>query len=188
MQALPLHRYTLAHSDATRMITPALCVHLDKVRHNVRTMIHGHMGGRADKWRPHVKTIKTPELMQELVDAGVRKFKCATPRELEVLCGTLEAANVAAESDVLVAFAHVGANLRRVAEVGLLRHARHARHVSPPDHGVGSVVSVLTSWPTSMPAYPPPSLSRTSRASTSFPMVWVLLWMLTHKWTAPVSR
>ena len=115
--AAALTSYGLRSADASRVLSPALVVHLDKVRHNVKTMIHGQMGGNALKWRPHVKTVKTPAILRELIAAGVRRFKCATPREADVLCATLREAGVAGESDVLIAFPHVGPNLTRLGQV-----------------------------------------------------------------------
>ena len=85
---LPSTDYELPAGVATRLFSPSLVVFVDKVRANVRQML-AHMGGDPGRWRPHLKTTKTPEIWRELVDAGVRHFKCATPREAEMLTGLL---------------------------------------------------------------------------------------------------
>jgi len=97
-----------------RVLTPALVVRLDRVRHNVARVL-GALGGDPDRWRPHVKTTKMPEVWLELVRAGVRHFKCATTREAGWLLETLERAGVA--GDVLVAYPLVGPGLARLGEL-----------------------------------------------------------------------
>ena len=108
--------YVLNKGLTSRILTPSLVVFRDKVSHNINTMIAA-MDRNPLRWRPHVKTVKSPALIRELVRAGVRKFKCATPREARELCKVLTAEGVAAASDVLVAFPHTGANLQLVGAV-----------------------------------------------------------------------
>lgn len=95
--------------------TPALLIHLDRVRHNVAAMLAA-VGGNPARWRPHVKTCKVPEVLTVLLHHGVRRFKCATTREAEVL---LQAAAAAAAGpiDVLLAMAQRGPNLERFANL-----------------------------------------------------------------------
>lgn len=90
--------------------SPALLVWMAHVRHNV-DRVAALAGGR---WRPHVKTVKTPELVAVPIERGVRCFKCATVLEAEVTGAVLESA-APGEGDVLVAFPHVGPNLARLA-------------------------------------------------------------------------
>ena len=92
--------------------TPTLLIHLDRVRHNLATMSRW-LGGRMDRWRPHVKTCKVPEVLTLLLQAGVRRFKCATTREAEVLLAVAAAAG-GAPIDLLFAMAQHGPNLERV--------------------------------------------------------------------------
>lgn len=106
--------------DAACFQTPALLVHLDRVRANVAAMLR-HVGGDARRWRPHVKTCKVPQVLDLLLAAGVRRFKVATTRELAVL---LQSAGTAGPVDVLVALAHHGANRQRVLELA----AAHPMH------------------------------------------------------------
>lgn len=90
--------------------TPTLLIHLDRVRHNLAAM-RRWLGGDLRRWRPHVKTAKVPDVLALVLDAGVRRFKCATTREAEVLL------DVAANRpiDLLWAMAAHGANLDRLA-------------------------------------------------------------------------
>lgn len=85
---------------AARLLSPALVIDLRAVRHNVATVVA--LCGGPDRWRPHVKTAKIPQVMRLLVDAGVRHFKTATTRETEVLCRVLDEAG-ARGADVLLA-------------------------------------------------------------------------------------
>lgn len=98
--------------------TPALLIDLDAVRHNIAQM-RSHVGGDLDRWRPHVKTAKVPAVLDLLLAAGVRRFKCATTREASVL---LQRATPPV--DLLVAMPLQGANLARVVELA----AAHPRH------------------------------------------------------------
>lgn len=94
--------------------SPALVIDLDAARRNVARVLE--LSGRPDRWRPHVKTTKLPALWELLLEAGVRRFKCATPRELEHLARTLESHGSVAEAEVLVAYPHVGPTLDLVAD------------------------------------------------------------------------
>jgi D-serine deaminase-like pyridoxal phosphate-dependent protein len=109
--------------------TPALLVCLDRVRANLARMTE-LLGGRVERWRPHVKTTKIPEVLDLLLAAGVRRFKCATSREVRVLLGRAQE-----PIDVLVAMPHRGSNLHRVTRLA----AAHGGHrvsliTEDPDH------------------------------------------------------
>jgi D-serine deaminase-like pyridoxal phosphate-dependent protein len=82
------------------LLTPALLIDLDAVRRNVARVL-ALLGGAPERWRPHLKTTKCPAVWAVLVEQGVRHFKVATTRELEVLLTWLEDRGVA--GDVLVA-------------------------------------------------------------------------------------
>ncbi|HEX9794382.1 MAG TPA: alanine racemase [Planctomycetota bacterium] len=94
--------------------TPALLVRLDRVRANLERM-RGLLGGDMQRWRPHVKTSKIPQVFDLLLAAGVQRFKCATTREAQVLLGRARVAGIRA--DLLVAMPHRGPNLARLAEL-----------------------------------------------------------------------
>jgi D-serine deaminase-like pyridoxal phosphate-dependent protein len=93
-------------------LTPALIVFMDAVRENVRRLI---ARASPDRLRVHVKTTKIPEVFAEIACAGVRAFKCATPREMEHLLACLR--GHAIEGDVLVAYPHTGPNLARIGDL-----------------------------------------------------------------------
>ncbi|MBO9620357.1 MAG: D-TA family PLP-dependent enzyme, partial [Niabella sp.] len=71
--------------------TPALVVYPERVKQNIELAIK--MVGTIDRLRPHVKTHKSKEVTQLLLDAGVTKFKCATIAEAEML-GIVKAPDV----------------------------------------------------------------------------------------------
>lgn len=106
--------YALDPSLDERLPTPALVVFLDMVRANVARVIE-LCGGDANRWRPHLKTTKTPAVWAELFAAGVRQFKCATPLEAELLLET--AVERGERADLLVAYPHVGPNLERLGHL-----------------------------------------------------------------------
>jgi D-serine deaminase-like pyridoxal phosphate-dependent protein len=79
--------------------SPALVVFPDRVKENLRVL--KEFVPDVSRLRPHVKTNKTPEVCQMMMDAGIKKFKCATIAEGEML------ANIGAP-DVLLAYQPVG--------------------------------------------------------------------------------
>ena len=95
--------------DFAGLLTPALLVDLDAVRHNVDHMLR-LVGGDPRRWRPHTKTSKIPEVLDELLQRGVTRFKCSTTLEAAVLLGRARR-NI----DLLIAMPHRGANLARCA-------------------------------------------------------------------------
>lgn len=88
--------------------SPALIIYPERVRHNISLAIQ--MIGDVQRLRPHVKTHKSAEVTRLMLDAGIRKFKCATIAEAEMLgmCGA---------PDVLLAYQPVGPKLQRLIAV-----------------------------------------------------------------------
>jgi D-serine deaminase-like pyridoxal phosphate-dependent protein len=86
------------------LLTPCLLVYPELIKSNLQAMLA--IAGGASRLRPHVKTHKTPEIVQLGLDAGILKHKCATLREAEMLaeCGV---------PDVLVAYPQVGPAIER---------------------------------------------------------------------------
>jgi D-serine deaminase-like pyridoxal phosphate-dependent protein len=84
--------------------SPALVYYLDRVKHNIELAIS--MVGAASRLRPHVKTHKTKEVTELMMQAGITKFKCATIAEAEML-GLCNA------PDVLLAYQPVGPKSKR---------------------------------------------------------------------------
>ena len=79
LSKLDLADYVLSDELVSRIMSPALIIYADKVEHNIQAML-AYMGGDASRWRPHLKTTKSPYVYGVMVDAGVRYFKCSTVR------------------------------------------------------------------------------------------------------------
>lgn len=94
--------YALSDELVARVMTPALVIYADKVNHNVQAML-AYVGGDATRWRPHLKTTKSPYVYGVLVDAGVRHFKCATVREARCILDVLTGRGVTG-ADLLIAY------------------------------------------------------------------------------------
>jgi D-serine deaminase-like pyridoxal phosphate-dependent protein len=101
--------------DLKRMLTPCLLIDLDKVRSNTARIL-SIVDDNPERWRPHVKTTKTPEVWAELAALGLRNFKCATTREADLLGETLTRCGTQ-NGDILVAYPLVGPSLTRLAEI-----------------------------------------------------------------------
>lgn len=114
-EALDPTAYRLPDALLARVQTPALVVHLEHVRENVARVIT-LCGGDPLRWRAHVKSTKIPLVLAELARAGLRRFKCATTRELAVLLDTLAREGVP-DADVLLAYPLTGPGLTRVARL-----------------------------------------------------------------------
>jgi D-serine deaminase-like pyridoxal phosphate-dependent protein len=98
--------YTI--SNIAELDTPALVVYPDRVRENIRRAID--MVGEPARLRPHVKTHKSPQVTRMMLEAGIRRFKCATIAEAEMLA--LQRA-----PDVLLAYQPIGPKVERLAEL-----------------------------------------------------------------------
>jgi D-serine deaminase-like pyridoxal phosphate-dependent protein len=103
--------------------TPTLLVYPDRVQHNIEVL--KSMIDDINRLRPHAKTHKTKEITQLLLNAGIRKFKCATIVEAEMLgaCGA---------PDVLLAYPLYGPKLQRF--VTLVQHFPQTRFSAIVDH------------------------------------------------------
>src|SRR5262245_12167387 len=97
-----------AVSDLSNVISPGLVFFKDQIRRNIGLCLE--MAGKAERLRPHVKTHKTREIAHLELEAGIRKQKCATIAEAEMLaaCGI---------PDVLLAYPMVGPNCARLARL-----------------------------------------------------------------------
>jgi D-serine deaminase-like pyridoxal phosphate-dependent protein len=73
-------------NDPEKIETPAMLVYEDMVRHNIDEIIR--VCGGPDKLVPHVKTHKSPQILQMQIDAGITAFKCATLSEAEMVAGS----------------------------------------------------------------------------------------------------
>jgi D-serine deaminase-like pyridoxal phosphate-dependent protein len=84
--------------------SPALVVFPDRVKHNIQLAID--MIGDVNHLRPHIKTNKSKEVSQLMLNAGITKFKCATIAEAEMLAQCKAV-------DVLLAYQPLGPKLNR---------------------------------------------------------------------------
>ncbi len=88
--------------------TPVFTVFPERVKANIETAIK--MVGDVNRLRPHIKTHKSPDATRLMLDAGIRKFKCATIAEAEMLgqCGA---------PDVVLAYQPLGPKLQRFIQL-----------------------------------------------------------------------
>jgi D-serine deaminase-like pyridoxal phosphate-dependent protein len=96
--------------DVARLDTPALVVYPNRVKENIAWLVNTI--GDVNRLRPHVKTNKSREASQLLLDAGIRKFKCATIAEAEMLA-MIDA------PDVLLAYQPNGTKMHRLLSLML---------------------------------------------------------------------
>lgn len=108
---LDANDWALPEEVARRLVSPALVVDLARVRRNVATILS--LVGSPERWRPHVKSTKSPLIWRSLLDAGVRQFKCATAREARALAEALQPEG----GDVLLAHPAVGPTLAALGEL-----------------------------------------------------------------------
>ena len=97
------HWYTI--NDIDKLDSPALVTYPHRVKQNIDML--KYMIDDVFRLRPHVKTFKSKDVVQLMLDAGISKFKCATIAEAEMLamCGA---------RDVLLAYQPVGPKLGRL--------------------------------------------------------------------------
>lgn len=88
--------------------SPCLLVYPERVKANIQTAVD--MIGDTLRLRPHVKTSKCRETVMLMLDAGIRKFKCATIAEAEML-------GICQAPDVLLAYQPTGPKLSRLARL-----------------------------------------------------------------------
>ncbi|MCH2111961.1 MAG: alanine racemase [Planctomycetes bacterium] len=100
---------TMPLLDSGQWPTPFLRVDLVKLHTNLERM-GSALGGDWSRWQPHLKTTKTPSLWRPLLEQGVRRFKCATLREAELLLEV--AAQEIVDIELLIAIQLQGANLQ----------------------------------------------------------------------------
>jgi D-serine deaminase-like pyridoxal phosphate-dependent protein len=91
-------------SNIMEVDSPALVVFPDRVKRNIELL--KNMIDDVRRLRPHVKTHKTKEAALLQMEAGIKKFKCATIAEAEML-GSIKA------PDVLLAYQPIGPKINR---------------------------------------------------------------------------
>lgn len=75
--------------------SPALLFYPERIKKNINIL--KEMVGDNNKLRPHIKTSKTEEVVLLMLKAGIKKFKCATIAEAELL-------GICKAPDVLLAY------------------------------------------------------------------------------------
>lgn len=90
--------------DPNAVESPGLVFYENRIRENIQKLI-GMIDHKA-RLRPHVKTHKSAEVTNLMLQAGIKKFKCATIAEAEML-------GACAAPDVLLAYQPVGPNIQR---------------------------------------------------------------------------
>lgn len=91
-------------NNTSEIDTPALLVYPVRVKQNINTLVG--MIDDASRLRPHIKTVKSKEPVELMMQAGICKFKCATIAEAEMLA-------MAHAKDVLLAYQPTGPKLLR---------------------------------------------------------------------------
>jgi D-serine deaminase-like pyridoxal phosphate-dependent protein len=114
-------------SNIDELDTPALVVYPERVRQNIARAIA--MVGDAARLRPHVKTHKSPAVTRLMLDAGIRRFKCATIAEAEMLA-------IEGTPDVLLAYQPVGPKAGRLVQ--LIRTYPATRFSCLIDHAIAA--------------------------------------------------
>ncbi|MDC0667172.1 alanine racemase [Nannocystis radixulma] len=135
------------------LASPALVVDLAAVDHNIAAVLRrchgdaaGPSSGRADgcigssgsdRWRPHVKTLKSAALVRRLWAAGVTRCKCATLDELQMLLDAAAEDGREDSLDVLLAYPlHEAAFHAVVALAGAHPAARVQLLADSPEHAL----------------------------------------------------
>ena len=95
--------YSLKNHE--EVISPSLLVYPDRIQHNIELMIS--MIGDVNRLRPHVKTYKNANIINMQMARGIKKFKCATIAEAELL-GNCNA------PDILLAMQPIGQMLNGI--------------------------------------------------------------------------
>ncbi|SHG51964.1 D-serine deaminase, pyridoxal phosphate-dependent [Flagellimonas flava] len=85
--------------------SPSIALYREHLKSNIQEMVK-RVGGDLQRLMPHVKTNKMPKVMEQLLAAGIKKFKASTIAEAEI------AAEVGAKS-VLIAHQLVGPKVHR---------------------------------------------------------------------------
>lgn len=94
--------------DPTELDSPALIIFPDRVKENIRILVS--MTDDVNRLRPHIKTNKSQEACQLMIEAGIGKFKAATISEAEMLA-------LSGATDVLLAYQPVGPKLKRFIDL-----------------------------------------------------------------------
>ncbi|MHA8060724.1 D-TA family PLP-dependent enzyme [Aquirufa beregesia] len=95
--------------DCTEIQSPGLLVFPEKVKQNIAYVL-SLVDGDPNRLRPHIKTHKTKEVNDLLLEAGITKFKCATIAEAELLA-------LSQAPSILLSMQPTGPNIVRLANL-----------------------------------------------------------------------
>lgn len=95
--------YTILEQDL--LDSPALIFYRDRIQENIDLLIK-MVGGNLDRLRPHIKTHKCSKIIELCLNSGIRKFKCSTISEAEIL-------GITGAPDILLAYQPWGPKLIR---------------------------------------------------------------------------
>ena len=96
--------------------SPSLVIYIDRVKQNIKTAID--IIGDVNRLRPHIKTHKSKDIALLLKKSGIKKFKCATIAEADIL-GMIQA------EDVLLAYQPTGPKVDRF--LSLIKDYSHTK-------------------------------------------------------------
>lgn len=94
--------------------TPALVIYPEWIHYNIKLLVESIDDIR--RLRPHIKTHKSAEVIRFALEAGIKKLKCATIAEAEVL-------GKEGAPDVLLAYQPVGPKAMRLARLAEQYHS-----------------------------------------------------------------
>ena len=116
-----------AIADTSALFSPGLVFYKDLIRHNISEAVR--IAGSTGRLRPHVKTHKTREIVRMQMEAGIKKHKCATLAEAEMLaqCDV---------PDIFLAYNMVGPNCGRLTK--LMKAYPKSRFSVTVDHPAGA--------------------------------------------------
>jgi D-serine deaminase-like pyridoxal phosphate-dependent protein len=97
--------------NASEIPSPALLVYKEKIQRNIEKLIS--IAGSVERLRPHVKTHKMEELVRMKIAKGIKKFKCATIAEAEMVAQS-------GGLDILLAYPPVGPAVYRLVRLAVL--------------------------------------------------------------------
>ncbi len=95
-------------SNEAEIDSPTLLFYKDRIQHNIDKMIA--IAGGAQRLMVHVKTNKTPQVVQMLMAAGITQFKCATIAEAEMTA-------MAGAKYIILAHQLVGPKIERLIQL-----------------------------------------------------------------------
>ena len=94
--------------NVNELDSPALVVFPERIKENIRVL--KEFIPEVSRLRPHVKTNKCAEVCRLMMDAGIKKFKCATIAEAEMLA-------MIGVPDILMAYQPVGPRRNRFIQL-----------------------------------------------------------------------